>query len=128
MNNFINRTICLLAALWLAAPALQAGEGALPATSHQKATDSHRYSEQTLDAFAAAYVKVAEVYDSHAPRFETAKNAQEAYRVQMAINDQMSRVIREQGLSPEEYNQVVRSVNEDPQLAQSVARKIRALQ
>jgi hypothetical protein len=128
MNRFIKGGGCGLAAILLfAGSALHANEASTKATQ-QAAMASHGFSEQTLDAFAAAYVKVADVYNTFAAKIESAQNAEQAYQVQVAINDETSQVIQEQGLSPEVYNRVVRAINEDPKLARTVAQKIRTLQ
>jgi hypothetical protein len=86
------------------------------------------FTEQKLDAFAAAYVKVARIYRSHADQVKSAQNAQQAYKAQAVIDSKMSEAIQEEGLSPDEYNAVVRTINEDPALGQAVAQKIRSLQ
>lgn len=85
-------------------------------------------SEQKLNAFAAAYVKVARIYSSHADRVGSAQNAEQAYQAQAAIDNKMSEAIQQEGLSPDEYNAVVRTINENPELGQAVAQKIRSLQ
>ncbi|MGH8502042.1 MAG: DUF4168 domain-containing protein [Gammaproteobacteria bacterium] len=122
---------CLLAMYALIAGfAAHAGDGSTPTVvQHQARTLGTRgFSERELDAFAAAYIKVAEIYNSHAAQIKRARNAEEAYQAQIAIEDKMSRAIREEGMSPDEYNQVVRTINENPQLGQKVAQKIRTLQ
>jgi len=129
--NYKAGVACLLAMHSLITGfAAHAGNNSTPTVVQQQVQTlgTHGFSEQKLDAFAAAYVKVAEIYNSHAAQIKGARNAEEAYQAQMAIEDKMSRAIRKEGMSPDEYNQVVRTINENPQLGQKVAQKIRTLQ
>jgi hypothetical protein len=133
MHKFIGRAglPCWLAAiLSLTGHSLRAEETPteIGIKQAQVETETNRFTEQQLDAFAAAYVQVAKVYDSYAPRMDAAANAEEAYRAHAAITDESYRIILQQGLTPGEYDAVVRSVNENPRLARTVANKIHALQ
>jgi hypothetical protein len=130
MGKFINQTglFCLLAATLVFAESASYAKDHSTPTAEPTDTSSHGFSEQTLDAFAAAYVKVAQVYSSHAPQIKSARNPEQAHQAQVTINYKASQVIQEQGLTPDQYNEVVRTINEDPSLAQTVAQKIRALQ
>lgn len=122
---------CLLAVnLSVVSVTTQAGNNSTPAVVQQKSQmlEAHGFTEQKLDAFAAAYVKIASIYNRHAQQVKEARNPEEAYRAQMVIDDKMSQAIRAQGMSPDEYNQVVRTINQDPKLGQKVAQKIRTLQ
>ncbi|MBA2409555.1 MAG: DUF4168 domain-containing protein [Gammaproteobacteria bacterium] len=107
----------------------QARDHMTPAAQEKvQAIGTHEFTEQKLDAFASAYIKIAAIYNRHAPQVKQARNSEQAYRAQMLIEDQMSQAIREEGMSPDEYNYVVRTINQDPHLGQKVAQKIRTLQ
>ncbi|MGI8738375.1 MAG: DUF4168 domain-containing protein [Gammaproteobacteria bacterium] len=107
----------------------QARDHATPVAQEKaQAIGMHGFTEQKLDAFASAYVKIADIYNRHAPQVKEARNSEEAYSAQMLIEDQMSQAIREERMSPDEYNRVVRTINQDPHLGQKVAQKIRTLQ
>ena len=132
MDKLITRkmVLCLLVLIvWHIGSTVQAEENKARATASQySGIGYHGLSEQKLDAFAAAYVKVARIYSSHAERVESAQNADQAYEAQAAIENKMSQAIQEEGLTPDEYNDVVRTINENPALGQAVAQKIRSLQ
>lgn len=132
MDKLINRTgvaSLLASSMLFAGYAPQAAENAAPVAASARSTVGYQgFSERKLNAFAAAYVKVARIYSSHAEQVETAANAEQAYQAQAAIETSSARAIQEEGLSPEEYNAVVRTINENPALGQTVAQKIRALQ
>lgn len=85
-------------------------------------------SERKLNAFAAAYIKVAEIYNNHVAQVSAARTSEQAYQAHHAINYQMAQAIQEEGLSPAEYISLVRSINENPALGRRVAHKIRMLQ
>lgn len=122
---------CLLVAnLSVVGVTAQAGNKSTPAVVQQKGQmlETHGFTERKLDAFAAAYIKIASIYNHHAKQVKEARNPEEAYRAQMVIDDKMSQAIRAQGMSPDEYNLVVRTINQNPKLGQKVARKIRTLQ
>jgi hypothetical protein len=132
MDKLINRTVIasLLATSGLfAGHSLQAAKNARPvATTGQTTVGYHGVPEQKLNAFAAAYVKVVRIYSRHAEQVEMAENAEQAYQAQAAIEKSTAQAIQEEGLSPDEYNAVVRTINENPALGRAVAQKIRALQ
>jgi hypothetical protein len=132
MDKRINRTVIaslLPASTLFAGHSLQAAENARPvSTTEQSTVGYHGVSAQKLNAFAAAYVKVARIYSRHAEQVEMAENAEQAYQAQAAIEKSTAQAIQEEGLSPDEYNAVVRTINENPALGRAVAQKIRALQ
>jgi hypothetical protein len=132
MDKLINRTVIarlLAASALFAGHSLQAAENARPvATAEQSTVGYHGVSEHKLNAFAAAYVKVVRIYSRHAKQVEMAENAEQAYQAQAAIEKSTAEAIQEEGLSPDEYNAVVRTINENPALGRAAAQKIRALQ
>jgi hypothetical protein len=88
----------------------------------------HGLSEQKLNAFAAAYVKVVRVYRDHAAQVEAARTSQQAYQARSLIDSRTAQAIQEEGLSPDEYIAMVRTINENPTLGRKIAQKIRSLQ
>lgn len=99
-----------------------------PVAATQMAIGQRGFSEQKLNAFAAAYVKVARIYRDHAAQVESARTSREAYQARSVIDSRTSQAIQEEGLSPDEYIAVVRTINEDPVLGRKIARKIHTLQ
>ncbi len=96
--------------------------------TRQISTGHSNPSERKLNAFAAAYIKVAKIYNSHAAQVRAARTSEQAYQARSAINHQMSQAIQEEGLTPTQYISMVRSINENPVLGRKIAHKIRMLQ
>ncbi len=132
MDKLINSTgiaSLLASSVLFAGYGLQAAGNTAPAApAEQSSVGYHGFSEQKLNAFAAAYVKVAKIYSRHAEQIEMAENPEQAYQAQATIEKSAAQAIQEEGLSPDEYNAVVRTINENPALGRTVAQKIRALQ
>lgn len=76
-----------------------------------------RIDEAKLDAFARSYVRLADVREEHAGELA-------APDVRAEAAEETVEVLREQGLSPQEYNQILDAVNADPELRSVALQKI----
>ncbi len=131
MDNFIKKAsvLSLIAAATLGMGTrlcAQQGDMRIGAAQHTS-TGYPKPTERKLNVFAAAYIKVAEVYNSHVAQVGAARTSEQAYQAHSAINHRMSQAIQEEGLSPAEYISLVRFINENPVLGRKVAHKIRML-
>ena len=131
MDNFMKKAsvLSLIAAATLGVGTrLCAQQGDMQIGAAQHTSTAHpKPTERKLNVFAAAYIKVAEIYNSHAAQVGAARTSQQAYQAHSAIDHRMSQAIQEEGLSPAEYISLVRSINENPVLGRKVAHKIRML-
>jgi hypothetical protein len=88
-----------------------------PSAAESNATET-RVGEAKLDAFARSYVRLAEVRKEYAGELGVAgePHAEAA--------EETVEVLRDEGLSAQEYNRILDAVNADPELRSVALRKI----
>ena len=86
----------------------QAQPGMAPAV--QKPTD------QQLQKFASASMKISGVVDEYRPKVEAAKTDDAKQKVVKEADEKMVKLVRADGLSVEEFNGIGQAVQQDPQL------------
>ncbi|MGD9536400.1 MAG: DUF4168 domain-containing protein [Alphaproteobacteria bacterium] len=73
--------------------------------------------ENDLRAFANASIGVEALYDIWEPRIARAGDEREAEQMRQQAAAEMEAFVEEQGLTPEEYNNIYRLAMADPDLA-----------
>lgn len=73
-------------------------------------------SEDQIEAFVQAYVRLSEVREEYTARVQGADDEEEARELQQEANEAMTTAIEEAGLSVEEYQQVALAINADAEL------------
>lgn len=104
--------------------ALAAGLSTLPAAAQQTTAPqmppagapADDYSEQTLESYAAAVMKVQEVDRAWQPRIQQAEDQQQAEAMASEATNEMIGEIEAQGLSVQEYNAITEAAEQDKQL------------
>jgi hypothetical protein len=103
--------------------ALAAGLPALPAVAQQNApqmpqagTGAGGYSQEKLQSYAAAVMKVQEIDRAWQPRIQQAEDQQQAEAMTTEATNQMIGEIEAQGLSVQEYNAITQAAEQDQQL------------
>lgn len=104
--------------------ALAAGFSALPAAAQQNAAppmpqagaEAGGYSQQQLESYAAAVMKVQEIDRAWQPKIQQAEDQQQAEAMTTEATNQMIGEIEAQGLSVQEYNAITQAAEQDRQL------------
>lgn len=95
----------LLAAMLLALAPTVSAEG-----------DAAGYSEEKLQSFVVARADVREIRSDLESRMEQAESDdQEVAQMQIEAQREMVRAVRDQDLTAEEYNEIARKANSDPE-------------
>jgi hypothetical protein len=85
------------------------------------AVDASALSEDKLQSFAVAFVEVSRVTQSYQPQFETAQSDADRERIQMEAGQQMIQAVdAAEGITVDEYNQIIQAAQADPELAQKI--------
>jgi hypothetical protein len=113
----------------LAADGQQQGQGAQQGQSGQQQTQQSAptpdFSEQKLDAFASAAVKVSEVRRAWAPKIRQAQQGGEKQKAQdlakQATGEMRTTIEKTEDISVKEYQQIAQAAQRDEQLAQKLS-------
>ncbi len=74
-------------------------------------------SDAKLEAVAHSYVDIMEIQQEYGPKIEAAETPEEAQAVQQEASEQIVEAIEERdGVTVDEYNQIMGEVQEDKQL------------
>jgi hypothetical protein len=88
------------------------------AQSEQSSASSSSYSDQELRSFAVAVLEVERIKSSYAPKL--AQNLREQAQVKQAASLELLMALKQQGMSVDKYQQMLASVQSNPQLADKV--------
>ena len=101
-----------LAAGLMAAPLAAHAQTAQPAapTAADPAAD---FSQQQLESYAAAVVKVQAIDQAWQPRIQQAETPQQAEQMTMEATQEMVGEIQAQGLTAQEYNAITLAAEQD---------------
>jgi Domain of unknown function (DUF4168) len=88
--------------------------GSMGASSASAPAQSGQVDDATLQKAAKAYVKVKEIVHQD-------KQANSGASAQPANQSDKLNAVRDQGLDPQQYNQIIQMVQNDPQLQQKFA-------
>jgi hypothetical protein len=91
---------------------------AQPAAAQQAAPGA--YSEQDLEAFAAAALKVEELNEKWIPQIAEAKTADENAAMRERAMEEMREAVKEEGLTVEEYNGIYDAAQRDPEVMKTI--------
>lgn len=104
----------------LLATVLSAGafavQSAQAASAERNSTERAKVSDKDLKAFAKVYVEYHRIKQSYEPKLQAMKEGKEKQKIKREGDDKVRRVLEEQGLSPERYNQLFAAVNRNPRL------------
>lgn len=94
-----------------------------PAQTHQApggqatATD---FSDQQLEQFADSYLDILDIQQDFTQRLEQTEQPEQAQQLQQEANQEMVQAIEDNGLDVQEYTEIARAMDTDPQLRQQV--------
>jgi hypothetical protein len=102
----------------VAAPNLAAAQQSAPA----------EYSQQELEAFAAATQRVQELNEKWIPQISQAETADENAAMRQRAMQEMEAAVQEEGLTVQEYNSIYDAAQRDPAIMQQVEKHRESLQ
>jgi hypothetical protein len=122
----------LTAAAWslivVSTPAFAQGAAEPQAAAPQASTAAPAaISEQKLNAFAVAYLKVDSVRRDYAAKIGAQKDAASRQKLQNEANKQMINAVQNSpDMTVEEYKTIVSTAQTDPEVARKVQEKLKA--
>jgi hypothetical protein len=120
-NSAFTRPATALAALLLAGvmamPSSGVAQTAAPASPQ---AGTVKFTEDQLKSFAAATLEVEELHEKYSPQIAAAKEPGEQEAVRAQAIEEMTKAVRGEGLSIEEYNSIVTQLYADPEMAKSI--------
>lgn len=84
----------------------------------QQAQPATEVSDNELEAFARAHVKVLEIQNQMNADVQGAQSAEEAQAIQQQAGEKMVTAIESHDLSPDRFTQIVDAINADPQVGE----------
>ncbi|MCR4267677.1 DUF4168 domain-containing protein [Nitratireductor sp. ZSWI3] len=107
----------LAAGIAVTAPAL--AQEAAPSTPPAAQTQS--FDDQKLQAFTVAFLAVSEVKEQYTQRFQQAPSDNEKQQIQTEATAKMEEAVETtEGISVDEYNQIIQTAQTDEALAQKL--------
>lgn len=101
-----------------AAPALSAGE-ALEGAQEERVAQAE-YSQEQLESFAVASLRVQEVNEKWMERIAEAESAEKSEELRDQAIEEMTGAVRNEGLDVETYNRIYDAVERNPEIASVV--------
>lgn len=96
------------------------------ASTERNAPAPSKVSDKELKAFAKAYVAYHRIRRTYEPKLRETKNEKVKAEIEKEGNEKVRRVLEQQGLTPQKYNQLFAAVNRDPQLREKALGLIEA--
>lgn len=93
--------------------------GAQGGMQQQQAPDIN-VSDEQIENFVTAQERVAEIGKKWSPRMEKAESSEEANKARESAQKEMVIAVKNSGLSVQEYNQIARAAQADPELRQRI--------
>jgi hypothetical protein len=90
----------------------------------QLSTPAPQISDQKLDAAAAALEQVAAIQQAYRQRFAQAATASDQDRIAAEVRDALTKAVKDQGLSVEEYNFIIEIAQNDPEVRGKVLQRV----
>lgn len=126
--NVMNRSKRLIAAACLAAGTTLTAQALAQDASQpsQPAIEAPALSEQKLQSFAVAFVQVEQLKQQYMARLQEAGSESEQQEIRNEAGQSILQAVEQaDGISVDEYNQIIRSAQSDPELAQKLSDAIR---
>ncbi len=103
--------------------------GARPATAAEEpkkrgAAGETVASDKELSAFVKVYVEYHKIRSSYGPALENAKDPKEKQRLEQEANSKVKRALDTHGLTPERYNRILASLNNNEELRKKVLKQV----
>lgn len=94
---------------------------AAPSTQSPSTSAATKFTDQQLQDFASAAVKISEITQTYMPQLQKAgSNAQQKDLILNEANGKMVKAVESSGLKVEEFNRIGQAIQQDPQLLKRV--------
>jgi hypothetical protein len=93
-------------------------------TKRPAGEQQNKVSDAELQAFAKAYVQYHKIRQKYEPQLQGAKDPQQSKKIQDEANSKIKDVLAKQQLTPQEYNRVFTTVNNDETLRKKAMKLI----
>ena len=92
-----------------------------PAPMQAPTVEAPDVSDEKLKSFAVAFLEVSKISQEYKPEFDGAASEEDKQRVQQEAGQKMVEAVNAtEGISIDEYNQIIQSAQADPELAQRI--------
>ncbi|MFP4392730.1 MAG: DUF4168 domain-containing protein [Desulfohalobiaceae bacterium] len=78
------------------------------------------FSDEKLEKFSSSYVQIQDIQQEYSDELSKMEDEKEAQDLQEKYTERMVDVVREEGLSVEEYNQIGQAMNSDKELREKI--------
>jgi hypothetical protein len=82
-------------------------------------------NQQQLETFAGAALEVQRISDDYQLRFASANSFQEQRAIQDEATSKMTKAVEDKGMTVDEYNEVARAAQADPDVATRISELVR---
>jgi hypothetical protein len=82
-------------------------------------------NQQQLETFAGAALEVQRISDDYQLRFASANSFQEQRAIQEEATNKMTKAVEDKGMTVDEYNEVARAAQADPDVATQISELVR---
>lgn len=104
-----------------AIPAATVANDAAPERTPLVLAQAADIDDATIEAFAAAQVRVEEIRNSYMPQYQAAETDEQRQQLSEAATQEMVEAVRETpDLTVEEYDAVIEAANQDPSIAERI--------
>ena len=118
MNNIQRqslRVVLLAAILSLVVPGALV-RGSAHATQHESTAPTQVVNDNELQSFAQAYKKITGIRLDYESRLSKVQDEKKAQELQQQAQTEMIRVVQDEGLTADKYNQIFAAVQQDQEL------------
>jgi hypothetical protein len=93
-----------------------------PAQQQQPPAQQSEFSQNQLESFASAVLKVQEIRSKWQAQLQGAGNAEKAQELQAQAGAEMVSAVEEKGLTVETYNAIATAARDNPELAERIGK------
>jgi hypothetical protein len=122
------RTLTTMAWFVLGLVCLPAASAQAPQPPAQAPQAAPSYSDTELKSFVTAALKVQHISESYLPKLQSAQDPEEQQQIREQATGAMEQALEDEGMTVNEYNDIMKQVQTNPQLAERVKQHLNDLQ
>lgn len=82
-------------------------------------------NQERLQTFAAVAIEVQRINDDYQSRFSAAGTSEEREKIQQEAATEMTKAVEDNGMTVDQYNEVARAAQADPDVAKQISEYVR---
>lgn len=82
----------------------------------QQQMETPDFSDERIEKTASSYTKITEIREKYQDQFSKAESTEQAQELQSKVNEKITGAIEENGMTVEQYNEVITSAQTDEDL------------